>query len=126
MTGGNHSGGALAAGGKPPIATGGTPSISDCPQARAAVMAVLDAAQACKVGEEDQCQGFVAGECCEVAVNDPGSKETAAYSAALAQWNKACGGAVCLAVLCAAPQNAVCRSQGMGSGRCMSSFDPLL
>jgi hypothetical protein len=53
-------------------------------------------------------------------VNDPDSEATAKFSAALAKWQKACGGAVCLAVLCIEPTVATCDSQGAGSGHCVT------
>jgi hypothetical protein len=104
-------GGSVASGGRP-SATGGSFTGGDCQHARAALNDALELAQACNPGAEKQCLGFVDGECCPVAVNDPDSEATAQFSAALAKWQKACGGAVCLAVLCIEPTVATCGAQG--------------
>ena len=119
-TGGSQtaSGGSVASGGGP-FATGGSPTRDDCQQARAALSDALELAQACNPGSGKQCLGFIAGECCPVAVNDPDSEAAANFTAARAKWEKACGGAVCLAALCVEPTTAVCQS-GLGSSRCVA------
>jgi len=114
-------GGSIASGGAP-VATGGSFTGDDCQRARAALNDALELAQACNPGSEKQCRGFVEGECCTVAVNDPDSEATANFSAARAKWLKACGGAVCLAVLCSEPTVAACQSQGSGTGHCVPGF----
>jgi hypothetical protein len=119
--GSQAKGGATASGGSP-IATGGSFAGDDCLRARAALNDALESAQACDPGSEKQCLGFVEGECCPVAVNDPDSEATANFSAALAKWQKACGGAVCLTALCLEPTVAACQSQGLGAGRCVAGL----
>ena len=123
-TGGSQAakGGSVASGGGP-IASGGSFAGNDCQQARAALNEALEAAQACNPGAEKQCRGFVQGECCPVAVNDPDSEATAEFTAARAKWEKTCGGAVCLAVLCIEPTVAACDSQGSGPGHCVTGSD---
>jgi hypothetical protein len=124
-TGGNESGGSASggtatggsAGGG--TATGGKPSAGDCQQTRAELDAALEKAQVCDPNADDQCLGFVDGECCPVPVNDPKSEAALEFSAAIARWNKACGGSVCAAILCFEPTTAVCESRPATSGRCV-------
>jgi hypothetical protein len=79
-------------------------------------------AQECEPDADDQCLGFIQGECCPVAVNDPESAAAKAVTATLDKVNKACGGIICIAVLCAQPTAASCESQGSGSGHCVAGF----
>jgi hypothetical protein len=117
-SGGVVSGGSGGASGGNPSGKGGTGGMVSCQQAREAVNAALEAAQACENDKDDQCLGFVDGECCPVPVNDPSSTEAQQYQAALTKMNKVCGPSLCPAVLCTEPKQAVCESKSSGVGRC--------
>jgi hypothetical protein len=112
------SGGGGSDGG--PIGKGGAGGTASCQDAREAVSHALEAAQSCDNGSDEQCLGFVAGECCPVPVNDPSSPETIQFQAALTKMNKLCGATLCPAVLCVEHPSAICQSKGSGSGRCVS------
>ena len=117
-SGGVVSGGSGGASGGNPSGKGGSGGMVSCQQAREAVNAALEAAQACENDKDDQCLGFVDGECCPVPVNDPSSTEAQHYQAALTKMNKVCGPSLCPAILCVEPTGAVCESKSSGSGRC--------
>ncbi len=112
------SGGGGSDGG--PIGKGGAGGTASCQEAREAVNQALESAQACDEQRDNQCLGFVAGECCPVPVNDPSSPEAMQFQAALAKMNKLCGVALCPAVLCVEHPSAICQSKASGSGRCVS------
>lgn len=115
-TGGSGGSGAGGA----PTGKGGAGGTVSCQEAREAATHALDAAQACNTGPDEQCLGFVDGECCPVPVNDPTSAEAQEYQAALAKMNKVCGPSLCPAILCVAPTAAVCQEKGSEAGRCVS------
>jgi hypothetical protein len=117
-SGGTASGG-VASGG---ISAGGFIGLggASCQQARQSTAAALEAAQACEPDAvEQQCLGYVDGDCCAVPVNDPDSEETAAYLSALAKMKKLCGATICATILCV-NSTPKCESRGSGSARCVS------
>lgn len=118
--GGTAAGSGGGGGDGGPIGKGGAGGTASCQEAREAVNQALESAQACDEDRDDQCLGFVAGECCPVPVNDPGSPEAMQFQAALAKMNKVCGVALCPAVLCVERPSAICQSKASGSGRCVS------
>jgi hypothetical protein len=101
---------------------GGKASSADCLELREQLAKAIANAQECEPDADDQCLGFVQGECCPVAVNDPDSAAAKLVTATADKVNKACGAIICAAVLCAEPAGASCDSQGSGSGRCVSGF----